>query len=87
MLSRLMDMPAMNDARILLADDDEELCALLRDFLVREGFEVDLAHDGEDALRRAYAGGYDAVILDVMLPQRSGLELLPSSSSLTRFTA
>ena len=76
MLSRLMDMPAMNDARILLADDDEELCALLRDFLVREGFEVDLAHDGEEALRRAGAGGYDAVILDVMLPQRSGLELL-----------
>jgi DNA-binding response OmpR family regulator len=71
-----MDMPAMNDARILLADDDEELCSLLRDFLVREGFAVDLAHDGEEALRRAYAGGYDAVILDVMLPQRSGLELL-----------
>ena len=71
-----MDVPAMNDARILLADDDEELCALLRDFLVREGFEVDLAHDGDEALRRAHSGGYDAVILDVMLPQRSGLELL-----------
>jgi DNA-binding response OmpR family regulator len=71
-----MDAPTMNDARILLADDDEELCQLLRDFLVREGFEVDLAHDGEEALRRAYGGGYDAVILDVMLPQRSGLELL-----------
>jgi two-component system response regulator CpxR len=66
----------MNDARILLADDDEELCHLLRDFLVREGFEVDLAHEGDDALRLAQAGGYDAVILDVMLPQRSGLELL-----------
>ncbi len=66
----------MNDARILLADDDEELCQLLRDFLVREGFAVDLAHDGDEALRRAYGGGYDAIILDVMLPQRSGLELL-----------
>jgi two-component system response regulator CpxR len=66
----------MNDARILLADDDEELCHLLRDFLVREGFQVDLAHNGEDALRLAQAGGYDAVILDVMLPERSGLELL-----------
>jgi DNA-binding response OmpR family regulator len=71
-----MDAPEMNEARILLADDDEELCQLLRDFLLREGFEVDLAHDGEEALRRAYGGGYDAVILDVMLPQRSGLELL-----------
>jgi DNA-binding response OmpR family regulator len=66
----------MTDARILLADDDEELCHLLRDFLVREGFQVDLAHDGDDALRLAQTGGYDAVILDVMLPERSGLELL-----------
>ena len=66
----------MNDARVLLADDDEELCALLRDFLIREGFEVDLAHDGDEALRRAHGGGYDAVMLDVMLPQRSGLEVL-----------
>jgi DNA-binding response OmpR family regulator len=66
----------MTDARILLADDDEELCQLLRDFLVREGFIVDVAHDGESALQRASAGGYDAMILDVMLPQRSGLELL-----------
>ncbi len=66
----------MNDARILLADDDEELCQLLSDFLVREGFAVDLVHDGDTALQRAGAGGYDALILDVMLPQRSGLELL-----------
>lgn len=67
---------AMTDARILLADDDEELCQLLRDFLVREGFDVDLAHDGDIALQRAIAGHYDAVILDVMLPLRSGLDLL-----------
>ena len=66
----------MNELRILLADDDEELCQLLRDFLEREGFAVDVAHDGESALERASAGGYDALILDVMLPQRSGLELL-----------
>jgi two-component system response regulator CpxR len=66
----------MNDARILLADDDEELCQLLKDFLVREGFSVDVAHDGDSALQRASTGGYDALILDVMLPQRSGLELL-----------
>ncbi len=66
----------MNDARILLADDDEELCQLLSDFLVREGFSVDLAHDGETAMQRAGTGNYDALILDVMLPERSGLELL-----------
>jgi two-component system response regulator CpxR len=66
----------MSDAKILLADDDEELCQLLSDFLVREGFTVDLAHDGENTLRLAAEGGYDALILDVMLPHRSGLDVL-----------
>jgi len=66
----------MNDAKILLADDDEELCQLLRDFLTREGFSVDVAHDGDTALRCALDGRYDALVLDVMLPQRSGLDLL-----------
>jgi two-component system response regulator CpxR len=66
----------MSDAKILLADDDEELCQLLSDFLVREGFTVDLAHDGENTLRLAADGGYDALILDVMLPHRSGLDVL-----------
>ena len=66
----------MSDAKILLADDDEELCQLLSDFLVREGFTVDIAHDGENTLRLAAEGGYDALILDVMLPHRSGLDVL-----------
>jgi DNA-binding response OmpR family regulator len=66
----------MSEAKILLADDDEELCQLLHDFLVRDGFAVDVSHDGDAALVQARAGGYDALILDVMLPGRSGLELL-----------
>ncbi|MDE1885821.1 MAG: response regulator transcription factor [Xanthomonadaceae bacterium] len=66
----------MSEAKILLADDDEELCQLLRDFLVRDGFAVDVSHDGDEALCRARDGGFDAVVLDVMLPQRSGLDLL-----------
>lgn len=66
----------MGDVRILLADDDVELCALMRDFLMREGFSVELEHDGETALARARNGGFDALVLDVMLPSRSGLELL-----------
>jgi two-component system response regulator CpxR len=66
----------MSEAKILLADDDEELCLLLRDFLVRDGFDVDVSHDGSEALARARDGGHDALILDVMLPGRSGLDLL-----------
>jgi DNA-binding response OmpR family regulator len=66
----------MSDAKILLADDDEELCQLLSDFLVREGFSVDIANDGATALQYVADGDYDALILDVMLPQKSGIEVL-----------
>ncbi|MEP6941111.1 MAG: response regulator transcription factor [Rudaea sp.] len=66
----------MSDARILLADDDEELGQLLGDFLEREGFSVDLAIDGTSALKRIGENDYDALILDVMLPGRSGIEVL-----------
>src|SRR5215470_15050669 len=66
----------MSDAKVLLADDDEELCQLLSDFLAREGFAVDVAHDGDAALQRARDGNYDALVRDVMLPQRSGVDLL-----------
>jgi len=66
----------MSDARILLADDDEELSQLLSDFLEREGFAVDIANDGTTALRRVSESDYDAMILDVMLPGKSGIEVL-----------
>jgi two-component system response regulator CpxR len=66
----------MSDAKILLADDDEELSQLLGDFLEREGFSVDIANDGTSALRRIGESDYDALILDVMLPGRSGIEVL-----------
>lgn len=66
----------MSDAKILLADDDEELSQLLSDFLVREGFAVDVAEDGNVALQRLAGDDYDAMILDVMLPQKSGIDVL-----------
>ena len=66
----------MSDAKILLADDDEELSQLLGDFLEREGFSVDIANDGPSALKRIGESDYDAMILDVMLPGRSGIEVL-----------
>jgi two-component system response regulator CpxR len=64
--------------RILIADDDRELCALLADYLRREGFEVDAVHDGEQALARLYDAPRrpDLLILDVMMPDRDGLETL-----------
>jgi two-component system response regulator CpxR len=66
----------MSRPRILLVDDDEELTALLRDFLVREGFDIALAHDAESASAAVRDGSFDAMVLDVMMPGRSGLDLL-----------
>lgn len=61
---------------LLLIDDDVELCELLVSWLSQEGFQVSSCHDGGSA-RRALAGMTpDAVVLDVMLPDGSGLELL-----------
>lgn len=61
---------------ILLVDDDAELCALLREFLQREGFVVDCAHEGNQGLARAREGGVDLVVLDVMLPGLDGFDIL-----------
>jgi DNA-binding response OmpR family regulator len=62
--------------RILLADDDIELCQMLKEYLVAEGFAVETAHDGETALARAIAGDLDLVVLDVMMPRRNGFDVL-----------
>nr|WP_090829389.1 response regulator transcription factor [Nitrosovibrio tenuis] len=63
-------------ARILLADDDIELSDMLIDYLDKEGFEVDVAHDGNAALEKALANQYDLLILDVMMPNRNGFDVL-----------
>jgi two-component system response regulator CpxR len=59
-----------------LIDDDVELGGLLREFLGREGFSVEVEHDGRHGLDRALAGGFDLVVLDVMLPGLDGFEVL-----------
>lgn len=61
---------------ILLADDDTELSSLLKEFFESEGFAVRLAHDGSTALRAARAPGLDLAVLDVMMPQMSGMDVL-----------
>src|SRR6185437_10982264 len=71
-------MQTPNPSRILIADDDRALCGLLAEYLRREGFVVDLAHDGAEALLRLRnpAERPDLLILDVMMPGRDGLDTL-----------
>jgi two-component system response regulator CpxR len=62
--------------KILLVDDDEELCELIVDYLRVEGFEVECAHDGASGAQEMLSGKYDLVILDVMLPKMNGFDVL-----------
>jgi DNA-binding response OmpR family regulator len=62
--------------RILLVEDDSSIVIGLRMNLEREGYEVELAEDGDTALARVREGDFDLVLLDVMLPKRNGYEVL-----------
>jgi two-component system response regulator CpxR len=62
--------------RILLADDDAELTAMLGEYLGSEGLAVDTAHDGEAALAKARSGAFDLMVLDVMMPKKNGFDVL-----------
>src|SRR5215469_11020181 len=61
---------------ILLVDDDAGLCSLMAEFFSPYGFRVTFVHDGLNGLAKASAGGYDVVLLDIMLPMLDGLEVL-----------
>lgn len=62
--------------KILIVDDDRELCALIADYLKPLGYDVAMEHDGRAGADRALAEPFHAVILDVMLPGMDGFEVL-----------
>ncbi len=62
--------------RILIVEDEKKTAAYLRKGLAENGFEAEVAEQGEQGLRRALDGAYDLVILDVMLPRRDGWSVL-----------
>jgi len=62
-------------ARILLADDERDILDPVSYALRREGFEVECVGDGEAALAAARSGGYDLLLLDVMMPKLSGTDV------------
>ena len=62
--------------RILIVDDEEQIRNILRMYLVKEGYEVSEAEDGEKGLKLFYEKPFDLVILDVMLPKKDGWSIL-----------
>lgn len=62
--------------RILIIDDDIELCELLIEYLQSQGFTVSTAYQGQEGINLGLSGKYDLVVLDVMLPGMNGFEIL-----------
>src|ERR1700720_4688730 len=62
--------------RILVIDDDVELCSLVGEYLEPEGFQIESVHDGNRGLDRALNGDHTLVVLDVMLPGMNGFDVL-----------
>lgn len=65
----------MKDIKILVVDDEVEILNLLMKYLEREGYNVDIASDGEEGLKLFRINKYDTIILDVMMPKIDGIEL------------
>ena len=62
--------------RVLVIDDDIELCELLTEYLEPEGFDVETINDGNMGVERALSGDYELIVLDVMLPGINGFDIL-----------
>ena len=62
-------------ARILVVDDEEHLAAGIRENLQAEGYDTDVAHNGEQGLAKVRAGAFDLILLDVMMPKLDGLQV------------
>jgi two-component system response regulator CpxR len=65
-----------SNMKILIVDDDKKLCQLVADYLEPMGYKVAAAHNGAQGLQMLLEGDYNAVILDVMMPQMDGFDVL-----------
>src|SRR5215471_14647650 len=70
--------------RLLIIDDDAELCELLAEYLQPEGFQVDAVHTGTEAVETALTGNYALLVLDVMLPGLRGFDVLQKIRATSR---
>lgn len=70
------------DKKILLAEDDQFLRELYSDVLKGEGYNLETASDGEEAFQKMSKGGWDLVLLDIIMPKMSGLDVMRKSKEL-----
>jgi two-component system alkaline phosphatase synthesis response regulator PhoP/two-component system response regulator VicR len=73
-----MDAPSK---KILIVEDDQFLREFYEELLKSEGFTIDSAPDGEMASAKIYQGGFDLILLDIMLPKRDGLQILQANKA------
>lgn len=64
--------------KVLIVEDDKNLCGLIKSKLIHEGFEVLIAHDGEDGLKVTLNNKPDIILLDILMPKMNGVEMLRS---------
>ncbi|HCN20611.1 MAG: hypothetical protein A3C38_04395 [Planctomycetes bacterium RIFCSPHIGHO2_02_FULL_50_42] len=75
-MSKPEKTPLSNKHTILVVDDDPEIVTLLSKILLNEGYNVMDAQNGRKALRKVEKGGIDLVILDLIMPEMGGIEVL-----------
>lgn len=63
-------------AKVLLVDDDSDTVLIYQEFLTDAGYKVDVARNGQEGVGKIYAGGYDLILLDIMMPKIDGITIL-----------
>jgi two-component system alkaline phosphatase synthesis response regulator PhoP len=61
--------------RILVVDDEPDFCSIVQGQLEREGFDVELAYNGVEGMKKVQTNPPDAIVLDVMMPEKDGYEM------------
>jgi len=65
----------MTAKKILIVDDEPDFVAVLKENLEQEGYDIEIAYNGVEAIQRVKAGVPDAIVLDVMMPEKNGYEV------------